>query len=34
LRINQAIAWRRSGDWFLKRPKTALSRRTLPLTEN
>jgi integrase len=34
LRVNQSIAWRKAGDWFLKTPKTALSRRTLPLTEN
>lgn len=33
LRINQAIVWRKAGDWYLKKPKTKLSRRTLPLTE-
>jgi integrase len=33
LRINQSIVWRKSNDWYLKTPKTKLSRRTLPLTE-
>ena len=33
LRINQSIVWRKAGDWYLKKPKTKLSRRTLPLTE-
>ncbi len=32
LRINQSIVWRKGGDWYLKKPKTKLSRRTLPLT--
>lgn len=32
LRVNQSIVWRKSGDWYLKKPKTKLSRRTLPLT--
>src|SRR5262249_38355567 len=34
LRINQSIVWRKAGDWYLKRPKTKLSRRTLPLTDS
>src|SRR5262245_25956096 len=33
LRINQSIVWRKAGDWYLKNPKTKLSRRTLPLTD-
>src|SRR5262249_28143790 len=33
LRINQSIVWRKAGDWYLKKPKTKLSRRTLPLTD-
>jgi integrase len=32
LRVNQSIVWRKAGDWYLKKPKTAKSRRTLPLT--
>lgn len=32
LRVNQNIVWRKAGDWYLKKPKTKLSRRTLPLT--
>jgi integrase len=33
LRINQNIVWRNSKEWYLKKPKTRLSRRTLPLTD-
>lgn len=33
LRVNQSIVWRKAGDWYLKKPKTKLSRRTLPLTD-
>lgn len=33
LRINQSIVFRKAGDWYLKKPKTKLSRRTLPLTD-
>jgi integrase len=33
LRINQNIVFRKAGDWYLKKPKTKLSRRTLPLTD-
>lgn len=32
LRVNQSIVWRKAGDWYLKRPKTKNSKRTLPLT--
>lgn len=32
LRVNQSIVFRKAGDWYLKKPKTAKSRRTLPLT--
>jgi integrase len=32
LRIDQNFVWRKSGDWYLKKPKTKTSRRTLPLT--
>jgi integrase len=32
LRINQNIVWRKAGIWYLKKPKTKLSQRTLPLT--
>jgi integrase len=34
LRIQRTIVWRKGGDWYLKDPKTALSRRALPLTTN
>src|SRR5262249_27865676 len=37
LRINQNLVWRKADDprgrWYLKKPKTRLSRRTLPLTD-
>jgi len=33
IRINQAIVWRRAGDWYLKNTKTKLSRRTIALTD-
>ncbi|MGE0128055.1 MAG: tyrosine-type recombinase/integrase [Blastocatellales bacterium] len=33
LRINQSVVFRKAGDWYLKKPKTKLSRRTLPLTD-
>jgi integrase len=33
LHVNQNIVWRKAGDWYLKKPKTKLSRRTLPLTD-
>jgi integrase len=33
LRVNQSIVFRKAGDWYLKRPKTKKSKRTLPLTE-
>lgn len=33
LHVSQNIVWRKSGDWYLKKPKTKLSRRTLPLTD-
>jgi integrase len=33
LRVNQSIVWRKAGDWYLKKPKTKKSRRTLPLTD-
>jgi integrase len=35
LRIQRTIVWPRDqgGEWYLTDPKTALSRRTLPLTE-
>lgn len=32
LRVNQSIVWRKAGDWYLKKPKTKKSKRTLPLT--
>jgi len=32
LRVNQSIVFRKAGDWYLKRPKTPKSKRTLPLT--
>lgn len=32
LRVNQNIVWRKAGDWYLKKPKTKKSKRTLPLT--
>src|SRR5262245_26304886 len=34
LRVNRNIVFRRHGDWYLKSPKSARSRRELPLTEN
>jgi len=33
LRVNQSIVWRNSKEWYLKKPKTKLSRRALPLTD-
>lgn len=33
IRINRTIVWRKAGDWYLKSPKTKLSRRALPLTD-
>jgi|SRR5262245_7854220 len=32
LRVNQNIVFRKANDWYLKRPKTKKSKRTLPLT--
>jgi integrase len=32
VRINQNIVWRKADDWYLKRPKTKKSKRTIPLT--
>jgi len=32
LRVMQTIVWRASGDWYVKSPKTRLSRRTITLT--
>ncbi len=34
LRIQRTIVWRKGGEWYLTEPKTALSRRTLPLTDS
>jgi len=34
LRVNRNIVFRRHGDWYLKAPKTAKSKRELPLTDN
>lgn len=34
LRVNRNIVFRRHGDWYLKAPKSARSRRELPLTDN
>ena len=31
LRVSQTIVWRASGDWYVKSPKTRLSRRTITL---
>jgi len=33
LRIQRTIVWRKGGEWYLSAPKTALSRRTLPMTD-
>jgi integrase len=33
LRVNQNIVFRKADDWYLKKPKTPQSRRTLPLTD-
>jgi integrase len=33
LRVSQNIVWRNANDWYLKKPKTKNSKRTLPLTE-
>lgn len=33
LRIQRTIVWRKGGEWYLSDPKTALSRRTLPMTD-
>jgi integrase len=32
LTIRRSIVWRRAGDWYTTEPKTAKSRRTIPLT--
>jgi integrase len=32
LRVTQTIVWRASNDWYIKAPKTKLSRRTITLT--
>jgi len=32
LRVNQSIVFRKADDWYLKRPKTKKSKRTLPIT--
>jgi integrase len=32
LRVNQNIVWPPGGQWYLKKPKTKKSKRTLPLT--
>jgi integrase len=34
LRVSRNIVFRRHGDWYLKAPKTARSKRELPLTDN
>jgi integrase len=31
--IQRSIVWRKTGDWYFTEPKTATSRRTVPLSE-
>jgi integrase len=33
LGVNRNIVWRKAGDWYVKKPKTKQSKRTLPLTD-